>query len=84
MRFLVTDLGGEDIILGYPWLSTFEPQITWRTATINVSALPIVIQTVNPCIKRIMPVIARTMSQVKAKEIVCYVTAGTFTRRGLS
>jgi hypothetical protein len=50
MRFLVTDLGGEDIILGYPWLSTFEPQITWRTATINVSALPIVIRTVNPCV----------------------------------
>jgi hypothetical protein len=42
----------------------------WHTATINVSALPIVIQTVNPCIERIMPVIARTMSQVEAKEIV--------------
>jgi hypothetical protein len=55
MRFLVTDLGGEDIILGYPWLSTFEPQIMWRTATINVSALPIVIQTVNPRIERLRP-----------------------------
>jgi hypothetical protein len=70
MRFLVTDLGGEDIILGYPWLSTFKPQITWRTATINVSALPIVIRTVNPHIERITPVIARTMSQVEAKEII--------------
>jgi hypothetical protein len=66
MRFLVTDLGGEDIILGYPWLSTFEPQITWRTATINVSALPIVIRTVNPRIEQITPVIARTMSQIEA------------------
>jgi hypothetical protein len=70
MRFLVTDLGGEDIILGYPWLSTFEPQITWRTATINVSALPIVIRTVNPCIERIAPVIARAMSQIEAAKIV--------------
>jgi hypothetical protein len=70
MRFLVTDLGGKDIILGYPWLSTFEPQITWHTATINVSALPIVIQTVNPRIERIAPVIARTMSQIEAAEIV--------------
>ena len=26
MKFLVTDLGGEDLILGYPWLSTFEPK----------------------------------------------------------
>jgi hypothetical protein len=70
MRFLVTDLGGEDIILGYPWLSMFEPQITWQTATINVSALPIVIRTVNPCIERIAPVIVRTLSQTEATKIV--------------
>ena len=30
MKFLVTDLGGEDLILGYPWLSTFEPKFRWR------------------------------------------------------
>jgi hypothetical protein len=48
----------------------FEPQITWQTATINVSALPIVIRTINPRIERIAPVIARTMSQIKAAEIV--------------
>ena len=39
MRFLVTDLGGEDIILGYPWLAMFEPPITWGTATIDVSSV---------------------------------------------
>ena len=27
MRFLITDLGHEDLILGYPWLATFEPKI---------------------------------------------------------
>jgi hypothetical protein len=70
MQFLVTDLGGEDIILGYPWLSTFEPQIMWQTATINVSALPIDIRTVNPHIERIAPVIARTLSQTKATKII--------------
>ena len=43
MCFLVTDLGGEDIILGYPWLAMFEPPITWGTATIDVSSLPIVL-----------------------------------------
>ncbi len=30
MRFLITDLGIEDVILGYPWLSTFEPQFSWK------------------------------------------------------
>ena len=48
MHFLVTDLGGEDNILGYPWLAVFEPPITWGTATIDVTSLPIVLQTINP------------------------------------
>ena len=30
MRFLVTDLGDENLILGYPWLSTFKPIFGWR------------------------------------------------------
>ena len=47
MCFLITNLGGEDIILGYLWLVTFEPHIVWSTATIDVAALPIVIRTIN-------------------------------------
>ena len=42
MKFLVTDLGREDLILGYPWLSTFEPKFRWRDASIDTSFLPIV------------------------------------------
>jgi len=44
MRFLVTDLGVEDIILGYPWLSTFEPQFSWKDATVDMNILPVVIR----------------------------------------
>ena len=29
MRFLVTDLGHKDLILGYPWLATFKPKFSW-------------------------------------------------------
>ena len=43
MKFLVTDLGGEDLILGYPWLSMFEPKFRWRDASIDTSFLPIII-----------------------------------------
>ena len=25
LRFLVTDIGNENIVLGYPWLATYEP-----------------------------------------------------------
>ena len=47
MRFLVTDLGTEDLILGYPWLAIFEPKFQWRDASINVEYLPIIIQSLN-------------------------------------
>jgi hypothetical protein len=30
MRFLVSDIGREDAILGYPWLATFEPHFSWK------------------------------------------------------
>ena len=59
MKFLVTDLGGEDLILGYPWLSTFEPKFKWRDASIDTSFLPIIICSVDWRRSRIKPVIAR-------------------------
>ena len=46
MKFLVTDLGGEDLILGYPWLSTFEPKFRWRDASID-TFLPIIIRSID-------------------------------------
>ena len=48
MRFLVTDIGHEDILLGYPWLATFEPKFRWKDAVIKTMALPIIISSTNP------------------------------------
>ena len=70
MRFLLTDLGGEDIILGYPWLTTFEPKVMWKTATIDTMVLPVVIWTVNPHIECIAPIIARTLTEQDKWDIV--------------
>jgi hypothetical protein len=50
MRFLVSDIGCEDAILGYPLLATFELHFSWRHGTINISHLPIVLNSVNPCL----------------------------------
>jgi len=44
MQFLVMDLGVEDVILGYPWLASFEPQFSWKNATVDTTILPIVIR----------------------------------------
>jgi hypothetical protein len=48
MRFLVTDIGREDVLLGYPWLATYEPRFSWKHSTIDESNLPIVLRTINP------------------------------------
>jgi predicted aspartyl protease len=47
MRFLVTDIGHE-VLLGYPWLATFEPKFNWRSAVIDERVLPIIISSINP------------------------------------
>jgi hypothetical protein len=47
MRFLITDLGLEDLILGYPWLVAFEPQFQWKDAIIDTKYIPIVIRSLD-------------------------------------
>jgi len=68
MHFLVTNIGHEDIVLGYPWLSTFKPQFDWTHVVINEEALPVVIQSVNLRIPRKDPIIA-TATTNKAEYI---------------
>jgi hypothetical protein len=48
MRFLIMDIGREDVLLGYPWLSTYEPRFSWKHGTIDESNLPIVLRSINP------------------------------------
>ena len=59
MKFLVTDLGGEHLILGYTWLSTFDTKFRWRDATIDTSSLPSIIRSVDWRKSQIKPIIAR-------------------------
>jgi hypothetical protein len=35
MRFLITDIGSKDLLLGYPWLATFKPKFNWQHAVID-------------------------------------------------
>ncbi len=64
IQFLVTNIGNEDIILGYPWMAAFEPQFTWKNGVINEKELPIILQSMNPFIPGKDPMIA----QVKGME----------------
>jgi len=48
LRFLIMNLGRDEVILGYPWLTAFEPVIHWRDATLNKQCQPVVISSTNP------------------------------------
>ncbi len=48
MRFLITNIGHEDVVLGYPWLAAYEPKFSWRHATIDETILPVVLRSINP------------------------------------
>jgi hypothetical protein len=70
MRFLVTDIGHEEILLGYPWLATFEPKFNWRSAVISECTLPIIISSINPHIKNKPLVIAQILTEDAKQSIV--------------
>ena len=63
MRFLVMSLGNEDLILGYPWLTTFEPQFNWANGVIDTSYLPVVIRSLDWGTLKIRPTIAATTEE---------------------
>ena len=48
MQFLITDIGREDVLLGYPWLAAYKPRFSWKHGTINEGNLPVVLKTIRP------------------------------------
>jgi hypothetical protein len=83
MRFLVMDIGHEEVLLGYPWLATFEPKFNWRSAVIDKHVLPIIISLINPQITRNQPTIATTLS-VETKQAIVRQLDGECTIRGVA
>ena len=81
MRFLVTDIGNEDILLGYPWLATFEPKFGWKDAIIKTQALPIIISSTHPVDSR--TVIAGLQTQEEKEGILQELEEAT-TIRGIA
>ena len=81
MRFLVTDIGNEDILLGYPWLATFEPKFGWKDTIIETQALLIIIASTIPVDSRL--VIAGLQTEEEKNEIVQELEEAT-TIRGIA
>ena len=47
MRFFLTELGPQKMILGYPWFAAAQPQIDWAKGWIDYDQLPVVLKTAN-------------------------------------
>ena len=47
MRFFLTELGPQRMILGYPWFAATQPRIDWAKGWIDYDQLPVVLKTAN-------------------------------------
>ena len=47
MRFFLTDLGPQSIILGYPWFAGMQSNIDWARGWLDYAQLPVVLKTQN-------------------------------------
>ena len=43
LRFLITNLGRDEVILGYPWFTAFEPKFHWQDATLDEEFHPVIV-----------------------------------------
>jgi len=44
LRYYLTDLGENQVILGYPWFASAQPRIDWAKGWINYAQLPIILK----------------------------------------
>jgi hypothetical protein len=44
LRYFLTDLGENQVILGYPWFASAQPRINWARGWIDYAQLPIVLK----------------------------------------
>jgi hypothetical protein len=65
MKFLVTNLGEDEIVLGYPWLAAFQPRINWKEATIAEDMQPIVIKTLGLKMDKEVARIAKAWTELR-------------------
>jgi hypothetical protein len=72
MRFLVTNIGREDVLLGYPWLAMFEPKFSWRHGTIDEQILPIILRSINPREQTPNTIISATPMSEEEKIAIVY------------
>jgi Retroviral aspartyl protease len=44
LRFFLSNLGENKVILGYPWFAAFQPKIDWKRGWIDHGQLPVILR----------------------------------------
>ena len=47
MRFLIADIGQEEVILGYPWLEEYKPKFSWKRGALDKQYQPVVLTSIH-------------------------------------
>jgi len=55
LRYFLSDLGENKVILGYPWFAATQPKIDWARGWISHNQLPIVLQSPDTAKARFLP-----------------------------
>ena len=55
LRFFLSNLGENKVILGYPWFTAFQPKINWRRGWINHGQLPVILRSPDASRARFLP-----------------------------
>ncbi len=55
LRYFLSDLGENRVILGYPWFTATQPKINWARGWISHDQLPIVLRSPNTAKARFLP-----------------------------
>ena len=93
LRFLITNLGRDEVILGYPWFTAFEPKFHWQDTTLDKEFHPFIVSSLglkHPYHPLESTICKTTTATSLAQQVAgitkpkCCVTVGTFARLGLS
>src|SRR6266853_5762514 len=75
LRYFLSDLGENKVILGYPWFAATQPKIDWARGWISHNQLPIVLRSPDATKAQFLPRQMRPISHTIIGKIVNTVTS---------
>jgi hypothetical protein len=76
LRFFLSNLGENKVILGYPWFTAFQPRIDWKRGWINHGQLPVILRSPDASRAQFLPRQANKPQTIQTDRIyICRIIA---------